>query len=325
MAETQPMMLQELCYTAADFRLQLNSLVCDEGVADMADGSLLVTTGGAGLDLFVAEGAAFINSDSADQGIYSVYNDASTTVTATTADGTNPRIDQVIATVNDSQISGTDDDWVLSVLAGTPTVGATLTNLTGAAALPDRSIRLAYVLVPASFAGPFVNATHILDARSAYAQCGGMPMVSLAASAATSSSNTAYTQTTLATVTRQDRAYFSVSGSTITVLAAGIYDINAMVGFNGIGSAGNHRIGQVYRNNTNLPNAVPDGTIVAGGRASHDSGEAADSIRFTPTRLSIALAANDTLKMATFQNTGVAANTEHSADFIAHLTVRKVG
>lgn len=171
MAETQPMMLQELCYTAADFRLQLDSLVCDEGVADVSGGSLLVTTGGAGLDLSVAEGAAFIDSDAADQGMYSVFNDGPVTVTATTADGTNPRIDQVIATVYDSQLSGSDDFWELSVLAGTPTGGASLSNLNGAAALPDRSIRLAYVLVPASFAGPFVNATHILDARATYGRC----------------------------------------------------------------------------------------------------------------------------------------------------------
>lgn len=174
MAETQPMMLQALCYTATDFRNQLASLVCAQGVADVVGGQLLVTTGGSGLTLSVAEGGGFVDSDVDDEGMYWVFNDAAATVTTTAADGSNPRIDQVIATVKDAQISGADNEWELSVLAGTATVGATLANLTGAAALPDRSIRLAYVLVPTSFAGPFVNATHILDAREAYGRCGGL-------------------------------------------------------------------------------------------------------------------------------------------------------
>jgi hypothetical protein len=325
MAETQPMMLQELCYTAADFRLQLNSQVCGEGVSDVVGGSLEVTTGGAGLDLFVAQGGAFIESDVADQGIYSVYNDATVTVTATAADGSNPRIDQVIATVNDSQIIGSDDNWVLSVLPGTATVGATLANLTGAAALPDRSIRLAYILVPASFAGPFVNATHILDARSNYETCGGMPWVSLVAAAATSSADATFTQTTLATVAHLDRAYFSVSGSTITVLQAGLYDVNALIGLTGCTSAGTQRMSWVLANNTNLPNAAPDGTLIAAGRTVNDSGESTDTISWTPTKHNLSLAANATIKIATFQNSGSARNTDHVAPFIAHLTVRKVG
>jgi hypothetical protein len=174
MAETQPMMLQALCYTATDFRNQMASLVCSEGVSDVVGGSRLVTTGGSGLDLSIAEGGAFIDSDVDDEGMYWAFNDAPETVTATAADGSNPRIDQVIVTISDSQLSGVDNEAVPSVLAGTPTVGATLTNLTGAAALPDRAIRLAYVLVPTSFAGPFVNATHILDAREPFGRCGSL-------------------------------------------------------------------------------------------------------------------------------------------------------
>lgn len=170
MAETAPWLLQE-CFTATGARLFTGNIVCGEGVANVAGGWLLVTTGGSGLTLSVAEGGGFVDSDTDDEGMYSIFNDAPVTLTATTADGTNPRIDQVIATVNDAQLSGSDNDWVLSVLAGTPTVGATLSNLNGAAALPDRSIRLAYVLVPAAFAGPFVNATHILDARDSYTLC----------------------------------------------------------------------------------------------------------------------------------------------------------
>lgn len=322
MAETQPMMLQALCYTATDFRLQLASMVCGEGVAGLFDGSLLVTTGGSGLDLFVAQGAAFIDSDVADEGIYSVYNDATVTLTATAADATNPRIDQVIATVNDSQIVGTDNDWVLSVLAGTPTVGATLSNLNGAAALPDRSIRLAYVLVPATFAGPFVDATHILDARNTYERCGGVPYVSLEAAATTSLTNATYVQPTLGTVLHIDRDYFSVSGATVTVLQPGLYDFTGFGGVAGIGTAGTHRIGQILRNNTNLPNVAPDGILV-----SDDRDGAVSTVWLTPHREAYALSANDTIKFALRQDTGGAVNSAHTpASFaVSSLMVRKVG
>lgn len=316
MAETQPMMLQELCYTAADFRLQLASMVCDEGVSDLAGGSLLVTTGGAGLDLSVAEGAAFINSDSPDQGVYSVYNDAPVTVTATAADATNPRIDQVIATVNDSQLSGTDDDWVLSVLAGTPTGGATLSNLTGAAALPDRSIRLAYVLVPATFAGPFVDATHILDARQPFASCTTEPYVSLEAAATTNIPNSAVlTKVALATTVHLDASHYTVAASVVTVTATGLYDIHGSAGI-GFGGAAVTLGVQVTKN----------GVAV---RVVEEVGQFAGLIgTLSPTRPLVPLTAGDTLQLTVFQNSASGAqNTIHDAATgrVSRLTIRKVG
>lgn len=184
----QPMNLQALCYTAEEDRQALQAVVCEEGVVDTQGGDLLVTTGGAALDLSVAAGGTYVEGDdTADQGMYRVRNDGATTLTGTgaaspgpgevvagvpDADGTNPRIDQVIVRVRDSEYSGLDNDSGAYVLTGTPSVGATLTNLTGAASLPDNTIRLAYILVPAGFAGPFVNATHILDARTGYRECG---------------------------------------------------------------------------------------------------------------------------------------------------------
>lgn len=168
MAELLPNWLQENCYPAQYDRLLMSNLVADEGVADPNSGSLLVTTGGANLDLSVAQGGGFVEGDDDDRGMYSIYNDAPVTLTATAADPTNPRIDQVIARVYDSSYGEGADEWVLEMLDGTATAAASLTNLNGATALPDNSIRLAYVLVPATFTGPFVNATHILDARVAY-------------------------------------------------------------------------------------------------------------------------------------------------------------
>lgn len=312
MAETAPWLLQE-CFTAQGARLFTANLVCGEGVSDLKDGSLLVTTGGAGLDLSVAEGGGFVDSDTDDMGMYSIFNDGPVTVTATTADGTNPRIDQVIATVNDSQIAGVDNDWVLSVLAGTPTPGATLSNLTGAAALPDRSIVLAYVLVPATFAGPFVNATHILDARSSFESCSGAPYVELEAAAATTITNVTYTKVNLATTVHIDRAYYTVASSVVTVTLAGLYQINAFAGFAG-GSAGDRYI-----------------AISKNGLTNHTPGEAGNvssTVYFaTVAGPPVYLAAGDTIQLVAYQggNAGGLA-TVHTANVnVSRMTIRKVG
>lgn len=311
MAELPPWLLQE-CFTAAGARLFTNNLVCGEGVADLLDGSLLVTTGGAGLDLSVAEGGGFVDSDADDMGMYSIFNDGAVTVTATTADGTNPRIDQVIATVNDSQISGVDNNWVLSVLAGTPTAGASLSNLNGAAALPDRSIRLAYVLVPASFAGPFVNATHILDDRSSFDSCSGTPYVELEASAVTAiTPASTYVKVNL-DVVRGDAAYFTVASSVVTVLQDGLYQCNAFGGFdNGVSG---DRYYAISKNGTS---------------ADHSPGEAGNvssTVYFcTLAAPPVRLVAGDTLQLVAYQTGQGSLNTIHQAANHCRMSIRKVG
>lgn len=233
MVEEQPMFLTNLCYTFAEFRRELGGLVCTEGISGRT--SLGVTTGGSGLDVFAAAGGAFIQGDDdPDQGMYWVRNDAQITLTATTADATNPRIDTVVATVRDSDFGGTDDDWILQILPGTPTVGATLVNLTGAAALPDNSIRLAYILVPATFAGPFVDATHILDARSSFVSCGDRNVRSTTFSRASTQSlaNSAVTTITFpvaSTGTAQGNDWLTESAGTVTIKRAGVYTISGYV------------------------------------------------------------------------------------------------
>lgn len=173
MVETNPSYETSLCYSADDLRRLTEGLVCVEGVSGIGDGSLLVTTGGSGLNVSIAQGGAFIEGDTSDdQGMYWVYNDATVTLTMDAAHASNPRIDQVIARVYDAQYAGSANEWALEKLTGTATVGANLTNLTGAAALPGDAIRLAYILVPAAFTGPFVDATHILDYRTSFRQCG---------------------------------------------------------------------------------------------------------------------------------------------------------
>lgn len=318
MAELLPNYLQEACYTAQLDRLLIAGLVCGDGVADVVGGSLAVTTGGSGLNLSIAQGGFFAEGDDDDRGVYHGYNDAAVTLTAGAADPTNPRIDQVIARVYDSTYGEGADEWALEVLAGTPTGGATLTNLNGAATLPDNSVRLAYVLVPATFVGPFVDATHIKDARTEFVACGqpSAPYVDLNASAATSIPHNTATKVNLATTVHLDDEFFSVSASVITVLKTGLYDVSAYAGY-ATGTVGS--IQEFYVGKGGLTNK----TI-----ADYYS-EPSTSIVLTLSGLAVPLTAGDTLQLGAyqFQGSGSAAlNTTHSAGVrVCRLMVRKVG
>lgn len=174
MAETKPSYEQALCYTAAEDRAVFADLICVEGVADREGGDLLVTTtGAAGPSVSVAAGGAWIEgNDVANQGMYHVFNDGPDVITLDSADAANPRIDLIVATVRDAQYSGTNNDWVNQRVSGVATAGASLANLSGAAAVPANSIPLAYVLVPAGSGTNAILAANILDARTSFVKCG---------------------------------------------------------------------------------------------------------------------------------------------------------
>jgi hypothetical protein len=124
------------------------------------------TSGGSGLQINVGAGQAAIQGDDrSSQGIYIAYNDTTRMVTATAANATNPRIDRLVLQMYDSDVTGAQNKWAIELVPGTPTVGATLTNLSGAAVVPNSALLLYNVLVPATFTGPFVPATHFQDRR----------------------------------------------------------------------------------------------------------------------------------------------------------------
>lgn len=136
-----------------------------EGIAG-ASTDLKATTAGSGLTVNVPAGRAFVQGDDrSTQGSYYVYNPTTQAVTATAAHATHPRIDRVVLRVYDADVSGGATQWTVEIIAGTPTAGATLTNLTGAASVPNGALLLANLLVPATFTGPFVDATHLQDRR----------------------------------------------------------------------------------------------------------------------------------------------------------------
>lgn len=316
MAELLPNWMQENCYSAQIDRLMLANVVCGDGVADVVGGSLLVTTGGSGLNVSVAQGGAWVEGDDDDRGMYSVYNDAAVTVTVGAADPTNPRIDQIIARVYDSTYGEGADEWVLEVLAGTATAGATLTNLNGAASISGlNAITLAYVLVPATFVGPFVDATHIKDARTEFVSCGAPmpPYVDLVSTAVTSIPHNAATKVNLATTAHNDDEFFTVAASVVTVLKAGVYDIEGIGGFATSGVTADLELAVGLNGLTALPGChlAVSNVVLLIGRVG---------------RMLVSLAAGDTLQLRCyqFQSSGSAAvNTVGSG--ASRLTVRKVG
>lgn len=98
----------------------------------------------------------------AASGVYRYeYNGAQMNVAISVADGTNPRIDRVVATAPTSIDSIVPQ---VIVLAGTPTAGATTANLSGAQAIPAGYTLLADIVVGAAV-GSITNA-NIVDRRS---------------------------------------------------------------------------------------------------------------------------------------------------------------
>ena len=133
-----------------------------EGVFASGDFAVTQKAAGANMSVDVATGDAYVTFDTPYGGKRRVHNDALSNsgtpgsptapdwaTTFTAADGSNPRIDRVVLQVRDSALDGGGAyDAVFKVVAGTATVGATLTNLTGAGAVPANALLLANVLIP---------------------------------------------------------------------------------------------------------------------------------------------------------------------------------
>jgi len=147
-------------------RYLLDVAPVQEGVLNAGDFKVTAAAAG-GQRVDVAAGTALVRGDTGTRNaLYMQVNDASiaSAVTLNASDATNPRIDQIILRVRDSNDLGdTSDAPALEAVAGTPTAGATLDNRTGAAALPSNAVRLADVLIPA--ASTAVAAGNVRDRR----------------------------------------------------------------------------------------------------------------------------------------------------------------
>lgn len=140
---TPPSWLQNGSHPAENDRLSMQAIFATTGI--IGSSSLAVTQNSpAGMSVRVASGwAAIVGDIQANMGVYTVYNDATQTLTVTTADPTNPRIDRVVVTVQDAYYSGAYNDVVFQVIAGTP-AGSPVAPST-----PTNSISLATIAVGA--------------------------------------------------------------------------------------------------------------------------------------------------------------------------------
>jgi len=154
---TPPSWLQNGSHPAENDRLTTQALWATTGIINSS--SLAVTANSpVGMSVLVATGwAAIVGTTQANMGTYVGYNDASVTLTITTADPTDPRIDRIVMTVNDAYYTGSTNNVILQVIAGTP-AGSPV-----APATPANSISLATVAVGA--AALSISTGNITDTR----------------------------------------------------------------------------------------------------------------------------------------------------------------
>jgi len=154
---TPPSWLQNGSHPAENDRLGTQALWATTGIINST--SLAVTQNSpTGLSVLVASGwAAIVGTTQSNMGTYTTYNDATTVLSITTANPTNPRIDLVCATVRDAYYTGAFNDVILQVVAGTP-AGSPV-----APALPANSISLATVAVGAGATA--ITTANITDTR----------------------------------------------------------------------------------------------------------------------------------------------------------------
>jgi hypothetical protein len=154
---TPPSWLQNGSHPAENDRLTTQALWATTGI--IKDTSLVVAQNSPpGMSILVASGwAAIVGTTQANMGTYVGYNDASTVLTVTTANPTNPRIDRVCMTVQDAYYTGSLNDVIMQVVAGTPSATPV------APALPANSISLATIAVGAGATS--ITTANITDTR----------------------------------------------------------------------------------------------------------------------------------------------------------------
>lgn len=155
MALLTPEFLQTSTYSALRDRLVLaHGASIQEGVWAAADFKAAQRAAGANMSVDVPAGYCLVTADypGNKNGLFHIENDATINVPqATAANATNPRLDQLVLTINDQTHGGAPNNTpTLSWLTGTPNAGTTLDTRTGAAGVGLNQIRLADVLVPAA-------------------------------------------------------------------------------------------------------------------------------------------------------------------------------
>lgn len=161
-------------------RKLVEALVGSPGVAEAA--ALAVTQNGTpNMSVNVAAGAGFVAGTTSPltQGVYHMFSDSVVNKPLAASNATNPRIDLIVARVQDSFYAGTVDAWDLVVVTGSPAATPV------APAVPASSLVLAEVLVDAAVTS--VDNSKITDRRTRAAGSTATPRGKLVESVATAS------------------------------------------------------------------------------------------------------------------------------------------
>ncbi len=136
---------------AVDLRRLNGMMIRGEGVCGLGDLAVSQRGAGANMSVDVAAGSAYVKDDhGSGGGFYLATFSAVENVTITAADGSNPRLDRICLRIRDAYLGDAANDISIVTVNGTPTGGATLLNLSGAAAVPSNHLLLANVLVAAA-------------------------------------------------------------------------------------------------------------------------------------------------------------------------------
>lgn len=148
-----------ISYHMQDLRLMISALAPVQGTILATDLAVSQRAAGTNMSVDVAAGRAIIQGTSiANQGSYIVRSDAVTNVGIAAANGTNPRIDLIVARVLDKQSDGGSSySWTLQAVTGTPAASPV------APAVPASSLLLAQVAVAANAAS--ITAANVTDMR----------------------------------------------------------------------------------------------------------------------------------------------------------------
>jgi hypothetical protein len=140
---TPPSWLQNGSHPAENDRLTTKAIWQTTGIVNATD--LQITqNGGGNMSVNVSSGwAAIVGTTQANMGTYMAYNDASTNLTISTSNPSNPRIDLVVITVNDAYYTGSLNNVSFQVIAGTPAASPTVPST------PANSLALGQIAVGA--------------------------------------------------------------------------------------------------------------------------------------------------------------------------------
>jgi hypothetical protein len=229
-----PFALQNAQHSSALFRQSSSAAFVNGGV--LANNELVVTQAASpAMSVLVTPGRAKVVGNSltaptgaptgsytwTTQGMYDVLNDATATLTISSSDPTNPRIDLVYIQVQDAFYTGSANQAVLQVLAGTPA------SSPAAPSLPVNSIALANVRVNASATTiTTANITNLASVATIMGQVVVYQTKALLTAATGMKTNDL--AAVVADSTTANNAFYFYNGSAWTILTATSFDASAI-------------------------------------------------------------------------------------------------